>query len=141
GRPNRATIRGGYGRTLRSLGIDRRWRALSGAAGRADVQAPRAPARPAAPGVDRGDRASYHVYRARPPYTRDTGMRTNIAREHALMAEALKATGLKTKREVVELGLRTLVRLRQQARIRAYRGKLPWDGEPGAGITSRKDDA
>jgi Arc/MetJ family transcription regulator len=42
--------------------------------------------------------------------------------------QALRATGLKTKREAVELGLKTLVRLEQQARIRRYRGRLLWKG-------------
>jgi len=56
-------------------------------------------------------------------------MRTNIVIEDALMDEALKATGLKTKREAVELGLRTLVRLRRQEEIRRFRGKLAWEGD------------
>jgi len=56
-------------------------------------------------------------------------MRTNIVIDDALMADALKATGLSTKREAVELGLRTLVRLREQEAIRGFRGKLAWDGD------------
>jgi len=56
-------------------------------------------------------------------------MRTNIVIDDALMADALKATGLKTKREAVELGLRTLLRLRRQEDIRRFRGKLAWDGD------------
>jgi Arc/MetJ family transcription regulator len=56
-------------------------------------------------------------------------MRTNIVIDDKLMREALRATGLKTKREAVELGLRTLVRLRKQAEIRQFRGKLPWTGD------------
>jgi Arc/MetJ family transcription regulator len=56
-------------------------------------------------------------------------MRTNIVIDDKLMAETLRATGLKTKREVVELGLRTLVRLRKQADIRRLRGKLEWQGD------------
>ena len=56
-------------------------------------------------------------------------MRTNIVIDDKLMKEALKATGLKTKREAVELGLRTLVRLRQQSQIRRFRGKLSWQGD------------
>ena len=64
-------------------------------------------------------------------------MRTNIVIDDELMADALKATGLKTKREAVELGLRTLVRLRRQADIRNYRGRLPWDGDLDA---MRTDD-
>jgi Arc/MetJ family transcription regulator len=56
-------------------------------------------------------------------------MRTNVDIDDALMAEALKATGLKTKREVVELGLLTLVRLGRQAQIRRFRGRLAWEGD------------
>ena len=56
-------------------------------------------------------------------------MRTNIVIDDDLMKDALKASGVKTKREVVELGLRTLVRLAQQVAIRRYRGKLRWEGD------------
>lgn len=56
-------------------------------------------------------------------------MRTNIEIDDQLMSEALRATGLKTKREAVELGLRTLVKLHQQEQIRRYRGKLQWQGD------------
>lgn len=56
-------------------------------------------------------------------------MRTNIVIDDKLMDEALRATGLKTKREAVELGLRTLLRLRQQEEIRQFRGKLDWQGD------------
>jgi len=56
-------------------------------------------------------------------------MRTNIVIDDDLMAEALEVTGLKTKREAVELGLRTIARLGKQARIRELRGKLPWTGD------------
>jgi Arc/MetJ family transcription regulator len=56
-------------------------------------------------------------------------MRTNIVIDDELMANALKMTGLKTKREAVELGLKTLIKLKQQERIRQFRGKLPWQGD------------
>jgi Arc/MetJ family transcription regulator len=56
-------------------------------------------------------------------------MRTNIVIDDKLMADALKATGARTKREVVELGLRALVQLKQQERIRGFRGKLRWTGD------------
>jgi Arc/MetJ family transcription regulator len=56
-------------------------------------------------------------------------VRTNIVIDDELMADAMRATGAKTKREAVELGLRTLLRLRQQRDIRAYRGKLSWSGD------------
>ncbi|NJL99425.1 MAG: type II toxin-antitoxin system VapB family antitoxin [Synechococcaceae cyanobacterium SM2_3_2] len=56
-------------------------------------------------------------------------MRTNIEIDDQLMQSTLEATGLKTKREVVELGLRTLLKLHQQEQIRQYRGQLPWEGD------------
>jgi Arc/MetJ family transcription regulator len=56
-------------------------------------------------------------------------MRTNIVIDDDLMESALRATGLKTKREAVELGLRTLLLLRQQEEIRRFRGKLNWQGD------------
>ena len=56
-------------------------------------------------------------------------MRTNIEIDDELMKDALRATGLKTKREAVELGLRTVLRLRQQESIRRFRGKLAWQGD------------
>jgi Arc/MetJ family transcription regulator len=59
-------------------------------------------------------------------------MRTNIVIDDKLMKDTLLATGLKTKREAVELGLRTLLRLHRQAEIRRYRGKLDWQGDLAA---------
>lgn len=56
-------------------------------------------------------------------------MRTNIVIDEELMNDALLATGLKTKKEVVELGLKTLVKLNRQKQIRELRGKLKWDGD------------
>lgn len=56
-------------------------------------------------------------------------MRTNIVIDDDLMAAALEATGLSTKREVVEEGLRTLLRLKQQTELRKLRGKYEWVGD------------
>jgi Arc/MetJ family transcription regulator len=56
-------------------------------------------------------------------------MRTNIVIDDRLMRATLRATGLKTKREAVELGLRTLLRLKRQGQIRNLRGKLNWQGD------------
>ncbi len=56
-------------------------------------------------------------------------MRTNIVIDDTLIRDTLRATGLKTKREAVELGLRTLLRLRQQEELRSLRGKLNWQGD------------
>ena len=56
-------------------------------------------------------------------------MRTNIVIDDSLMHDALQATGLKTKKEAVELGLKLLIKLNQQEAIKAFRGKLTWDGD------------
>jgi Arc/MetJ family transcription regulator len=55
-------------------------------------------------------------------------MRTNIVIDDELMRDAMKASGLRTKREAVELGLQTLVRLKRQQKIRTLRGKVQWQG-------------
>jgi Arc/MetJ family transcription regulator len=59
-------------------------------------------------------------------------MRTNIVIDDKLMRDTLRATGLKTKREAVEEGLRSLLRLKRQAGIRRLRGKLKWEGDLNA---------
>ncbi len=56
-------------------------------------------------------------------------MRTNIIIDDTLMADVLKATGAKSKREAVELGLKTLLMLKQQEDIKAFKGKLKWEGD------------
>ena len=56
-------------------------------------------------------------------------MRTNIVIDDELMRDALRATGLKTKKEAVELGLRTLLRLKNQQQIKTLRGKVDWQGD------------
>jgi Arc/MetJ family transcription regulator len=56
-------------------------------------------------------------------------MRTNIVIDDELMKEALALTGLKTKKEAVELGLKTLIQLRKQEKLKDYKGKLEWSGD------------
>jgi Arc/MetJ family transcription regulator len=56
-------------------------------------------------------------------------MRTNIVIDDKLMKDALRATGAKTKREVVERGLKTLVDLRRQEQARQLRGTIKWEGD------------
>jgi len=56
-------------------------------------------------------------------------MRTNIVIDDTLMGRAMKLAGTKSKRETVEEGLKLLVRLRQQERVRRMRGKLRWQGD------------
>ena len=56
-------------------------------------------------------------------------MRTNIVIDDQLMDEALKVTGLSTKKEAVEDGLKLLVRRNKQQSIRKLRGKIKWEGD------------
>jgi Arc/MetJ family transcription regulator len=55
-------------------------------------------------------------------------MRTNIVIDDNLMMHALKATGLKTKRDVVEQGLKLIILRQKQQAIRGLRGKIKWEG-------------
>ena len=56
-------------------------------------------------------------------------MRTNIVIDDDLMTKALKASGLRTKKEAVEQGLKLLIRLKAQQGIRELRGKVKWEGD------------
>ncbi len=56
-------------------------------------------------------------------------MRTNIVIDDRLMQEAMQASGLTTKRAVVEAGLRLLVQVRAQSGVRRLRGKIKWHGD------------
>lgn len=56
-------------------------------------------------------------------------MRTNIVIDDVLMQTAMRLTGLKTKREAVEEGLKALLRLARQEEIRRFRGRLDWQGD------------
>ena len=56
-------------------------------------------------------------------------MRTNIVIDDKLMRDTLRVTRLRTKREAVEEGLRTLLRLKKQEELRRVRGKLEWKGD------------
>ncbi len=56
-------------------------------------------------------------------------MRTNVVIDDNLMETALKASGIKTKKEAIEEGLRLLVQIKNQEKIRKFRGKLKWTGK------------
>lgn len=56
-------------------------------------------------------------------------MRTNIEIDDQLLEQAILATGLKTKRAVVEAGLRMLLRLKGQQEILQLVGKVRWQGD------------
>lgn len=55
-------------------------------------------------------------------------MRTNVVIDDKLMSVALKASGLKTKKDTIEAGLKLLVKLNRQAKLKGFRGKLKWSG-------------
>ena len=56
-------------------------------------------------------------------------MRTNVVIDDELLAEAMRCTGLVTKKAVIDEALSTLVRLRRQTQIRQLRGQLRWEGD------------
>ena len=55
-------------------------------------------------------------------------MRTNIIIDDQLMSEALLVSGMKTKKQAVEEGLKLLISMKKQEKIRELRGKLQWEG-------------
>ena len=55
-------------------------------------------------------------------------MRTNVVIDDNLMDSALKVSGLRTKKDAIEEGLKLLVQINSQANIKELRGKLNWTG-------------
>ena len=55
-------------------------------------------------------------------------MRTSVVTDHALMRRPLELGGFRTKRTAIEAGLRLLVQVHSQKRLRALRGKIGWEG-------------
>lgn len=64
-------------------------------------------------------------------------MRTNIDIDDRLMRQAMRSTGARTKRAVVEEGLRLLIQTKGQASIRRLRGKVAWQGDLNASRLER----
>lgn len=56
-------------------------------------------------------------------------MRTNIVIDDELMNDAMRLTGVKTKREAVEMALKSLIALKKQENLKSFRGKLKWEGD------------
>jgi Arc/MetJ family transcription regulator len=67
-----------------------------------------------------------NVYNYWKSYTWKPIMRTNIVIDVKLISEAIKVTGAKSKKEAVELGLKSLIQLKKQEALRGLRGKLKW---------------
>ena len=53
-------------------------------------------------------------------------MRTNVVLDDGLMKTALRLSGFKTKKKALEEGLKLLIQVNRQKRIKDFRGKLPW---------------
>jgi len=49
-----------------------------------------------------------------------------------MSAEAMKLSGLRTRREAVEASLRLMVRMMRQEQIRGAGGRLNWSGDLAA---------
>ncbi|MEJ2648921.1 MAG: type II toxin-antitoxin system VapB family antitoxin [Sedimentisphaerales bacterium] len=56
-------------------------------------------------------------------------MRTNVVLDDDLIKTALKLSGFKTKKKAIEEGLKLLISLNDQKRLRRFRGKLKWSGD------------
>ena len=63
-------------------------------------------------------------------------MPTNLDLDKSLVAEAMRLSGLRTKKSVVEEGLRALIRLHRQTDVRRLRGLLHWQ-DPEEGETKK----
>ncbi len=57
--------------------------------------------------------------------------RTNIVIDEVLMKKALKATGIKTQKEVVDFALKELIRREFQKKILELKGSVKWEGDRG----------
>ena len=54
-------------------------------------------------------------------------MRTNVVIDDDLMLKALKSGRYTTKRSVIEDGLRILIQINSQKKLRNLRGKINWE--------------
>jgi hypothetical protein len=60
---------------------------------------------------------------------------TNVLIDDRLMKAALKTSGCRTQKDVIEEGLKLVVRLNGLRAIRRLRGKMKWDGHLDASWT------
>jgi Arc/MetJ family transcription regulator len=56
-------------------------------------------------------------------------MRTNIDLDDELVRRGLKVSGLRTKKELVNMALREFLRRKDQKKILELRGKISWKGD------------
>ena len=55
-------------------------------------------------------------------------MRTNVVLDDNLVKSALRLSGFKTKKKAIEEGLKLLIQLNRQKKVKSFRGKLKWTG-------------
>ncbi len=72
-----------------------------------------------------------------PDAVKSDTVRTNIVLDSKLVEAGLKATGLKTRRELVDFALRELLRHKQQKKLLSLKGKVSWEGDLGEMRTGR----
>ena len=58
-----------------------------------------------------------------------TARRTNVVIDDELMERALSSSGCRTKRAAIETGLRLLVQINNQKKLRHLKGKISWEGD------------
>jgi len=56
-------------------------------------------------------------------------MRTNIVIDDKIMQRAMELSGFSTKKSTVEAALELLIRLKEQEKLKSFRGKLKWEGD------------
>ncbi len=55
--------------------------------------------------------------------------RTNIVLDEKLVKESMAATGIKTRRELVDFALREIIRHAEQIQLLKLKGKITWEGD------------
>ena len=60
---------------------------------------------------------------------KDDNLRTNIVLDRRLVEAGLQATGLRTRRELVDFALRELLRHKQQKKLLELKGNVAWEGD------------
>ena len=63
--------------------------------------------------------------------------RTNVVLDDQLVAECLEATGLKTRRALIDRALRGLLRHERQKDVLALKGNVAWEGNLEAWRSAR----
>ena len=56
-------------------------------------------------------------------------MRTNVVIDDKLMSRALRSSGCRTKRSAIDAGLRLLVEVNSQKKLRLLKGRIAWEGD------------